>query len=79
MIGMVWDLMFQTEAETCYSIAQFPVLFGTGWDPKENTWLTLEIDYILSAKDTLDDLQAVVLDREYLEGQATYLHSARGL
>lgn len=77
MMDMVWDLLCETPTERIVSTQEFPVLYGTGRDHINKRWTTLEIDDILSPKDTFHDLQAVVLDREYLEGQATWLHSAR--
>lgn len=51
-----------------------PILYGTSQDAS-HAWDTLAIDDILGGQETLADLQDLALDREYLQGYASFLHS----
>ena len=51
-----------------------PILFGSTKDAAA-AWVTMSIDDILGGTETIADLQTLALDREYLVGIPTFLHS----
>lgn len=63
----------ETAAQPEPMVTLTPVLYGSVFT--NPTYTTMAIDDILGGNETLESLQDLVLDYEYLHGRSAFLHS----